>query len=93
MNRQATTVHIIGFITKQIEKLCVAHGNKEVKSRIGVTDDNKQGGFLIPEGIKLQFVIGGQLPKLLNIKGSEPCTTGNKDRLSGFSRDELSRTF
>ena len=53
----------------------------------------QQRRFFVPQLIKLQLVIGHDLPELWNVKGSQPCTAGNQYALGGFSRDKLSRTF
>ena len=93
MNRQATAVHIICLFAKQIEKLGIAHGNEKVKGIIRVGHDDEQGGFPVAQRVQLQLVIGRQLPKLLNVKGSKPCAAGNKYAFRGLARDKLSRTF
>ena len=93
MNRQASAVHIIRLFAKQIEKLGIAHGNEKVKGIIRIGHDDEQGGFPVAQRVQLQLVIGRQLPKLLNVKGSKPCAAGNKYAFRGLARDKLSRTF
>ena len=79
MDREAPVVHIICFLAQQIEKLAVYHGDQEVKGAVRVADKKEQRRFFIPQLIKLQLVIGHDLPELGNIKRSQPCTAGNED--------------
>ena len=51
MNRQSAAVHIICFLTKQIEQLGINHGDQEIKSRIRVRHNQEQCRFLVSEGI------------------------------------------
>ncbi len=83
MDRQAASVLIICPFAEQIEKLGVAQGNQEIEGAVGVGHDEEQGGFLIAQGVQLQFVIGGDLTEFRNIEGSESCAAGNED---GFRR-------
>ena len=85
MNRQASAVHIICLFAKQIEKLGIAHGNEKVKGIIRVGHNDEQGGFPVAQRVQLQLVIGRQFPKLLNVKGSQPCAAGNKYAFRGLA--------
>ena len=50
-----------------------------------VAHDQEQRRLLIPQGIQLKFVIGRQLPELLDIEDGKPCAAGNQDRLCGLT--------
>ena len=93
MDRQLTAVHIIGFVAEQIEKLGVDHGNQEVKGAVRIAHDEKQRRFPVAQLVQFQLIVHGGIPDFLNIEGGEPGTAGNKDGLSRFARDKLSRTF
>ena len=93
MDRQPAAIYIIRLFTQKIEKLGIAHGNQEVKGIVCITHNEEQRCFPVSQSVQLQLVIGGNFPQFCNIKYGKPRTTGNQDRLSGFSRDKLSRTF
>ena len=80
MDRKPAAVNVVRFHTEQVEELGVRHTDEKIERAVRITHDQEQRCFLIPEGIQLQFVIGRQLPELLDIKDSQPCTTGNQDR-------------
>ena len=85
MNRQASAVHIICLFAKQIEKLGIAHGNEKVKGIIVSDIMMNRAVFRSPSVSQLQLVIGRQFPKLLNVKGSQPCAAGNKYAFRGLA--------
>ena len=93
MDGQLTAVHIIGFVTEQIEKLGVDHGDQKVKGAVRIAHDKEQRRFPVTQLVQFQLIVHGGIPDFLNIKGCEPGTAGNKDGLSRFARNELSRTF
>ena len=77
MDRQPAAVHIVRFFAQQIEKLGV---HEETKLKVlSVSDIMKTAPFPVSQGIQLQFVIGRDLPQLLNIKGRKPRTAANQD--------------
>ena len=53
----------------------------------------KSTGVLVIFFIQFQFIVGCNLAQLRNIKYGRTCTAGSQNRLSGFARDKLSRTF
>ena len=53
----------------------------------------KSTGVLVIFFIQFQFIVGCNLAQLRNIKYGQTRTAGNQNRLSGFARDKLSRTF
>ena len=93
MDGQLAAVHIVCFIAEQIEKLGVDHGNQEVKGAVRIAHDEKQRRFPVAQLVQFQLIVHGGIPDFLNIEGGEPGTAGNKDGLSRFARDKLSRTF
>ena len=85
MDGQPTAVHIVGLFAQKIEKLGVGHAYEKIKTVVGVAHDEKHGRLAVSQGVQLQFVIGSQLPQLLNIKGSQSRTAAHQDRLRGFA--------
>ena len=79
MDRKPAAVNVVRFLTEQVEELGIGHGNQEIERAVRITHDQEQRCFLIPEGIQLQFVVGRQLPELLDIKDGKPCAAGNQD--------------
>ena len=82
---QAASVNIVGPLAQQIEHLRKSQSHKEIIGLRSVRDDKEHRRFPIPDAVKLQLVIGHDLPKLGDVKGSQPCATGNKDRLRCFA--------
>ena len=62
MDGQPPAVHIIGFLTQEIEQLGIAHGDQEVERIVRVAHDEKQRGLSIAQRVQLQLVICRQLP-------------------------------
>ena len=85
MNGQASAVHVVGLLAELVEKLGIAHGDKEVEGIVRVAHDEKQGGLLIADGIQLQLIIGGDLPELGNIERRESRSAGNQDAFGCFA--------
>ena len=81
MNREPAAIDIVRLLAKQVEELCIRHTDEEVESAVRIAHDQEQRCLLIPEGIQLQFVVGRQLPELLDIEDCKPCAAGNQDRL------------
>ena len=81
MDRKPAAVNVVRFLTEQVEELRIRHTDKEVESAVRIAHDQEQCRFLIPEGVQFQFVVGRQLPELLDIKDGKPCPAGNQDRL------------
>ena len=93
MDRKPAAVNIVRFLAEQVEELSIGHTDEEIEGAVRIAHDQEQRRFLIPKGIQLQFVIGRQLPELLDIKDSQPCTTGNQDRFRCLTSNRMSRTF
>ena len=62
MDGQPPAVHIIGFLTQEIEQLGIAHGDQEVERIVRVAHDEKQRGLSVAQRVQLQLVICRQLP-------------------------------
>ena len=93
MDREPAAIHIVSFFAKQVEKLGVAHGDQEVKGIVCIAHNEEQSRFPVSQRIQFQLIVGCNLAQLRNIKYGKTRTAGNQNRLSGFSRDNLSRTF
>ena len=85
MDRESAAVHIIRFLTQQVEQLGVYHGDQEIERGIRIRHDQKQRCFPVSDGIQFQFIVGSDLSELLNIKDRQPRPTRNEDRLSGLT--------
>lgn len=79
MMGQAAAVNIVGPLAQKVEHLGKCQSHKEVIGLGGVRDNKEHRRFPIPDAVKLQLVIGHDLPKLGDVKGSQPCAAGNKD--------------
>ena len=83
MHREPAAIHIICFLAKEIEKLRIAHGQKEVERVVCVRHDHEQRSLTISQGVQFQLVISRQVAQFLNVKGREARTTGDQN---GFRR-------
>ena len=93
MDGQPPAVHIVRFLTQQIEKLRVDHRNQEIERAVRVAHDKEQRRPLISKGVQLQLIVGRDFPQLLNVKGRKPRTAGNQYALGCLARNKMSRTF
>ena len=80
-------------ITQKVEHLRKSKGNQKAVGGVRIADKEKQRRFFIPQPVKLQLVIGHDLPKLGNVKGGKSGSAANQYALSCLARDKLSRTF
>ena len=69
MNGQLAAVHIVGFVTQQIEKLGVDHQNQEVEGGIRVRHDEEQRRSLIAQRVQLQLIVHSEVTQLLDVEG------------------------
>ena len=74
---QPAAVNIVRPFTQEIEHLRKRQRHKKIVGAVGVADAEKCSRPAIPHAVKLQFVIGHDLPKLGNIKGCKPSAAGN----------------
>ncbi len=93
MDREPSAIHIISFLTQQVEQLGVNHGDQEVERGIRIRHDQEQCCLPVPDGIQFQLIVSCDLSELLNIKDRQSCPARNEDRLSGLACNYLSRTF
>ena len=78
-------VHIIGSVTKQVEKLRVHDRNDKIECVIRIGDDDEHRRLAVSQQIKFHFVIAHDLPQLSDIEWCQPCTAGNKYALGGLA--------
>ena len=93
MNGKPTVVNVICFIAQKVEELGIHDCHDEIEGVIGIGNDDEQRRLPVSDGVQLHLIVAHQLPQLCNVEGRKPCTAGNQNRLSGFARDKLSRTF
>jgi hypothetical protein len=91
VNREPAAVNVVGFLTKLIKKLRVAHGHKKIEAVVRIADDYEQRRLLVAQGVKL--VVHSERPNLGDVEGREPYAATYKYALSRFARNEMSRTF
>ena len=72
MMGQAAPVNIVRPFAQEIEHLRKGQRHKEIVGTVGIADTEKSSCASISHAVKLQFVIGHDLPELGNIKGSKP---------------------
>ena len=84
---------VIGPLAQKVEHLRKGQGHKKVIGGRGVGNSEENRRFPIPDFIQLQLVIGHNLPKLGDVKGSQTGAAGNQNAFCSFARNELSRTF
>ncbi len=85
MNREPAAIRIIRPFTQQIEQLRVRQTDEKVKAGVCVGHDEEQRCTLVSDGVQVQFIIGRNLAKHVNIKDREPRTTTDQDGFSGFA--------
>ena len=78
MDRQPAAVYVVGLFAQQVEHLRIAHGDQEIEGAVGIGHDDIQHRFAVAQGIQFQFIIGGQLPQLLNIEAGKPRADADK---------------
>ena len=78
MAGKSAAIHIVCFITQQVEELCIHHGHDEVEGIICIGNDHKEGGFAVSDGVQFHLVIGHQVTDLGDIKRSQAGTAGNQ---------------
>ena len=93
MMGQPAAVNIVRPFTQEIEHLRKRQRHKEIVGAVRVADAEECGRPPISHAVKLQLVIGHDLPKLGNIKGSKPSAAGDQNAFGRLARDKLSRTF
>ena len=89
MDGQTPTVHIVGFLTQEIEKLAVAHGDQEVEGVVRIAHDEKQRRLFVAQFVQLQLVVGRQLPQFLDVEGGQPSAAGDQNGFCRLARRQL----
>jgi hypothetical protein len=90
---QPAAVNIVRPFAQEVEHLRKRQRHKEIVGAVCIADAEECRRAPISHAVKLQFVIGHDLPELGDVKGRKPSAAGDQNRLSGFARDKLSRTF
>lgn len=72
-------MNIVGPFTQQIEHLRKGQRNNEVIGGRGVRNREEYRRFPIPDAVKLQLVIGHDLPELGDVKWGQTGTAGNQN--------------
>ena len=67
----------------------INHGDEEVKGIVRIAHDEEQRGLPVSQGIQFKLVVGGQVPKLLDIKGGQSGAAGNQDGFRSLTRRQL----
>ena len=93
MMGQAASVNIVRPFAQKIEHLRKGQRHQKIVGAVGVADTEESCRAPVAHAVKLQLVIGHDLPELGDVKGSQPRTAGNQNAFCGFARNELSRTF
>ena len=93
MDGKPPIVDIIRLVAEQVKKLGVHNRHDKVEGIVGIRDNDEQRRLAVADAIQLHLVVTHQLPQLRDVKRGEPCAAANQDRLGGFARDKLSRTF
>ena len=76
---QAAPVNIVRPFTQEVEHLRKGQRHKEIVGAVRVADAEEGCRAPITHTVKLQLVIGHDLPKLGNVKGSEPSAAGDQN--------------
>ena len=79
MMGQPAAVNIVRPFTQEVEHLRKGQRHKEIVGAVRVADAEKSSRPAISHAVKLQLIIGHDLPKLGNVKGSQTCAAGNED--------------
>ena len=91
--KKPSTIYIIRPLTQAVKQNGIDQTDQKCKGPVRVTHNKEKSSPFIPQHIQIQLVIHGNFPDFFNVKRSQSGSTGNKDRLRCFSRDEKSRTF
>ena len=89
MMGQAAPVNIVRPFTQKIEHLRKGQRHQKIVGAIGVADTEESGRAPVAHAVKLQLVIGHDLPELGNVKGSQPGAAGNQNAFCGFAAGQL----
>ena len=77
MDRQLSSILVVGLIAEQIEKLGVYHADEEIECAVRIAHDKEQRRFPVTQFVQLQFIVHSGIPNLLNVEGRKPSAAGN----------------
>ena len=86
-------MNIVRPFAQEVEHLRERQRHKKIVGTVRIADAEEGRRAAISHAVKLQLVIGHDLPKLGNIKGSKPSAAGDQNAFGRLARNELSRTF
>ena len=69
MDGKPPTIHVVGPVAQQIDKLALQHRQNEVKGRVRVAHNQEQRRFAVAQGVQLHFVGFHQLTDFPDVKG------------------------
>ena len=93
MDGKPSVVNVICFVAEKVEELRIHDRHDEIEGVIGIGNNDEQRRLPVSDGVQFHLIVAHQLPQLCDVEGRKPCTAGNQNRLRGFARNELSRTF
>ena len=93
MMGQSAAVNNVRPFAQEVEHLRKGQRHKKIVGAVGVADTEKGRRPAIPHAVKLQLVIGHDLPELGDVKGSKASAAGDQNAFGRLARDKLSRTF
>ena len=85
MMGQSAAVNIVRPFAQEIEHLRKGQRHKEIVGTVGIADAEECCRPAISHAVKLQFVIGHDLPKLGDVKGGQTSAAGNEDAFCGLA--------
>ena len=57
MAGKSAAIHIVRFITQQVEELSIHHSHDGIEGVICIGTDHKEGGFAVSDGVQFHLVI------------------------------------
>ena len=93
MMGQAASVNIVRPFTQKIEHLRKGQRHQKVVGAVGVADTEESCRAPVAHAVKLQLVVGHDLPELGNVKGGQPGAAGNQNAFCGFASNKMSIVF
>ena len=77
MMGQPSTVNIVRPFAQEVEHLRKCQRDKKIVGAVGIADAEECRRPAIPHAVKLQLVIGHDLPELGDVKGSKASAAGD----------------
>ena len=78
MDGEPSPVHVIRPLAQTVEQDGIDQADKEGESPVRVAHNEEQGGPFIPQHVKVQLVVHGDLPDFPDVKGRKPGSTANQ---------------